>query len=153
MKKTNSVKQFLSELLLFVLIAAMALSMSACGTGNETEAQPTPEATEASVPVAEELGEGDTAFTFTVVDADGNEKVFTINTDEKTVGDALLALGLIDGEDSEYGLYVKTVDGITADFDTDGTYWAFYINGEMASTGVDGADVEDGASYMLKVEK
>lgn len=153
MKKTNSVKQFLSELLLFVLIAAMALSMSACGNGNETEAQPTPEATEASVPVAEELGEGDTAFTFTVVDADGNEKVFTINTDEKTVGDALLALGLIDGEDSEYGLYVKTVDGITADFDTDGTYWAFYINGEMASTGVDGADVEDGASYMLKVEK
>ena len=48
---------------------------------------------------------------------------------------ALLALDLIAGEDSQYGLYVKTVNGITADYDTDGSYWAFYIDGEYAQTG------------------
>lgn len=62
-----------------------------------------------------EVGEGATAFTFEVVEADGNTTVFTVNTDKKTVGEALLDNALVEGEDSEYGLYVKTVNGITAD--------------------------------------
>lgn len=49
-----------------------------------------------------------------------------------TVGKALLDQGVIAGEDSSYGLYVKTVNGTTLDYDTDGMYWAFYINGEYA---------------------
>ena len=69
------------------------------------------------------------------------------------MGDALLELGLIEGEEGAYGLYVKKVNGITADYDTDQTYWAFYINGEMAMTGVDATDVEAGATYSFKVEK
>ena len=62
-------------------------------------------------------------------------------------------LNLIAGDESEYGLYVKQVNGITADYDVDQTYWAFYINGEMAMTGVDTTDVEAGATYSFKVEK
>ena len=77
---------------------------------------------------AEVLGEGETVFTFIVTDADGNDTQFEIHTDKKTVGEALLDLGLIAGEDSEYGLYVKTVNGVTADYDTDQTYWAFYVD-------------------------
>ncbi|MCI5856164.1 MAG: DUF4430 domain-containing protein [Agathobacter sp.] len=102
---------------------------------------------------AESLGEGAVQFTFTVVDADGNETNFDIHTDAETVGAALLEQNLIAGDDSEYGLYVKTVNGITADYDTDGTYWAFYVNGEYAMTGVDSTPVEDGAAYAFKVEK
>ena len=49
-------------------------------------------------------------------------------------------------------LYVKVVNGITADYEVDQTYWAFYINGEMAMTGVDATDVEDGVVYSFKVE-
>ena len=42
---------------------------------------------------------------------------------------------------------------MTLDYDTDGAYWAFYINGEYAMTGVDATSIEAGASYTLKAEK
>ena len=99
------------------------------------------------------LGEGSTKFTFEVVDGEGNQTNFVINTDKETVGEALLDQELIAGEDSDYGLYVKTVNGITADYDTDGSYWAFYVNGEYASSGVDSTPVADGDTYSFKVEK
>ena len=41
----------------------------------------------------------------------------------------------------------------TADYDVDQTYWAFYVNGEYASTGVDSTKIEEGAAYSFKVEK
>lgn len=91
-------------------------------------------------------------FPFSVVDAEGNRTDFTIETDKETVGEALVAEGLIEGEEGIYGLYVKTVNGITADYDTDGTYWAFYINDEYASSGVDQTPITDGESYTFKVE-
>ena len=100
-----------------------------------------------------ELGEGEKAFLFTVVDKDGNETNFDIHTDKEVVGDALLELGLIAGEDGQYGLYVKTVNGIVADYDVDGTYWAFYINGEYAMSGVDTTPINEGETYSFKVEK
>ena len=99
------------------------------------------------------LGEGSVKFTFIVVDADGNETNFVVSTDKETVGDALLEQNLIEGEEGDYGLYVKTVNGITADYDTDQTYWAFYVNGEYASTGVDSTPVNEGDTYEFKVEK
>ena len=76
-----------------------------------------------------------------------------VKTDAVTVGEALLENGLIAGEDGDYGLYVKTVCGITADYDVDKTYWAFYINGEYAMSGVDKTDIADGAVYEFKIEK
>ena len=76
-----------------------------------------------------------------------------MNTDKTVVGEALLDTGIIAGEDGDFGLYVKTVNGITADFDVDGTYWAFYINGEYAMTGVDQTDITPGTAYAMKVEK
>lgn len=100
----------------------------------------------------EQLGEGSTVFLFTVVDKEGSETPFEIHTDKETVGEALQELGLIAGDESEYGLYVKTVNGITADYDKDGTYWAFYINGDYASTGVDATAITEGDSYSFKVE-
>ena len=75
------------------------------------------------------------------------------STDKKMVGEALQECGLLEGEDGPYGLYVKTVNGITADYDVDQTYWAFYINGEYAMTGVDVTEITEGGSYSLKVEK
>lgn len=99
-----------------------------------------------------QLGEGSTEFIFTVADKDGKETVFEIHTDKQIVGDALSELGLIEGEESEYGLYVKTVNGITADYDKDGVYWAFYINGEYAPTGVDSTAITEGDSYSFQVE-
>lgn len=146
----------LSLILSTMLIVAMAFSMTACG-GNDTEKPNTETEGQSQAGNTENdatvLGEGATVFTFVVVDGEGNEKTFEIHTDKTTVGDALLEQELIAGEDGDYGLYVKSVNGITADYDVDGTYWAFYINGEMAMTGVDTTNVEEGATYSFKVEK
>lgn len=99
------------------------------------------------------VGEGEVQFVFEIVDGEGNVTKMAVNTDKKTVGEALVDNALVEGEDSEYGLYVKTVNGITADYDVDQTYWAFYIDGEYAATGVDQTDIEAGSTYSFKVEK
>ena len=143
-----SMKKLLSVLLCIALIAALAFSTVGCSKSNGTA----PVAT-AETSAAVSMGEGETMFLFNVVDPEGKESNFEIHTDEKTVGAALLSLGLIAGEDSDYGLYVKTVNGVTADYDTDHTYWAFYVDGECAATGVDSTDITAGATYTFKVEK
>lgn len=141
----SSMKKLLSILLCIALIAALALSTVGCSKNDST----------ASVSGASgvvSMGEGETKFLFDVVDPDGKESHFEIHTDEKTVGAALLSLGLIAGEDSDYGLYVKTVNGVTLDYDKDGKYWAFYVDGEYAATGVDSTDITAGATYTFKAE-
>ncbi|MBR3934208.1 MAG: DUF4430 domain-containing protein [Clostridia bacterium] len=99
-----------------------------------------------------DLGEGKNKFTFVVTDADGNQKAFNISTNKTIVGDALKEHNLISGEEGEFGLYVKTVDGKTYDYNKDGKYWAFYINGEYATTGVDKTQINKDDTYMFKVE-
>ena len=154
MKKTNLLSRITSLLLCIVLIAAMALSLGACAADDAKNPDVKESVRPQQVQQDENIvGEGDISFKFIVVDADGKETEFTVKTDADTVGKALLDANLIAGEDSEYGLYVKTVNGITADYDTDGSYWAFYINGEYATTGVDSTEIEDGATYTFKVEK
>ena len=99
-----------------------------------------------------EFGKG--AKTVAVEVKAGEQSVtFTIKTDKDTVGAALLEHELIAGEDSQYGLYVKSVNGMTADYDVDKSYWAFYINGEYALSGVDTTAITEGAIYQLVYEK
>ena len=78
---------------------------------------------------------------------------FTISTDGATLGDALLEHGLIEGENGAYGLYVKRVNGILADYDVDASYWSFYKGGEYLMTGVDGEYITDGAHYEIVYTK
>lgn len=141
-------------LLCMMLTVAMAVNMTACGGSNQgNNNQSSTETQNTEVAQDNVLGEGATQFLFTVVDKEGNETNFEIHTDKEIVGDALLELELIAGEDSEYGLYVKTVNGITADYNEDQTYWAFYVNGEYATSGVDTTPIEEGMTYTFKVEK
>lgn len=159
-------KRIHSLILCMMLIVAMAFGTVGCNTkkqDNRVAEAVTQETTdnEQSKPVEEEtaesteevLGEGQTVFLFTVVDKDGMQSNFEIHTDKETVGDALLDLELISGEDSEYGLFVKEVNGITADYGVDQTYWAFYVDGEYAMSGIDTTIIEEGKAYAFKVEK
>ena len=146
--KMNSVRKWLSFIVCMVLIAAMALCMSGCNDlAQEKATEPT------VFSDGQSLGQGATKFTLQVVDLDGTTATVQISTDEKTVGQALQELGVLKGEQGAFGLYIKEVNGITYDYDTDGAYWGFYINGEYALTGVDTTDIVEGTTYTLKAEK
>lgn len=157
MKKTNIAK-ILSIILALVLIAVTALVLTGCGDkkNNTDETKPTvAETPEDDNTVADDIivkGEGETEFLFYVTDANGKVTRFKILTDEETVGDALLNVGLISGEEGDYGLYVKVVNGTELDYNRDGKYWAFYVNGEYGMTGVDMTNIENGATYEFKAE-
>ena len=136
----------MKKITLILLLVAMLLSLCACG-----EKAPE-EPTTVSLVSGQSYGSGSKTFRFSTTAPDGTETEVTVQTDKDTVGAALLELGLVDGEDSEFDLYIKTVNGITLDYDKDGKYWAFYINGEYAMTGVDATPIEDGAIYALVAE-
>ena len=121
-------------------------SEAALSTGEATE----PNAIPAD---GSELGEGQHSFTFQVQMADGTAYHYTVHTDEETVGAALVDLGLIEGEEGSYGLYVTTVLGTTLDYDADGYWWALSENGTDASVGVDSLPVNDGSTYAFTATK
>ena len=153
MKFKNN-RKMTSWIICVMLIVSMAFTTVGCSANEQSENnQPSTEVQNLDATTEQVLGEGQTQFMFTVVDKDGNATNFEIHTDKETVGDALLEVELIAGEESEYGLFVKTVNGITADYDVDQTYWAFYVNDEYASSGVDTTAIEDGKTYSFKVEK
>ena len=93
------------------------------------------------------------SFKVVVTDLEGNETAFEYTSSAASVGEALVAEGLIEGHETEYGLYIDTVNGITADWDADQTYWAFYINGEYATTGIDGTEIVADTTYGLTLTK
>ena len=144
-------KRYILSAVCIALIAAIALFASGCNTANPPVEETS--VSDVSATQAILLGEGKTSFNFTVKDGEGNTKAFIIRTDKTIVGEALQELGLIEGEEGQYGLYVKKVDGITADYDVNGTYWAFYVNSTMAPTGVDMTEITAGTEYSFVVSK
>ena len=150
----------LSWLLCTVLIVAMALITTGCSdnASNSKKTQSTSETSKdageaASATEVTVLGEGSNTFDFAVVDLDGVETRFEIHTDEETVGAALIALNLIEGDEGPYGLYVKSVNGIQADYDKDKVYWAFYVNDEYGTSGVDLTEIVETDIYSFRMAK
>ncbi len=148
MKQTRTFKRV--SLILCILLIAASVWMTGCNETNTPVVTPTQTATATDVT---QVGKGNTSFAFTVVDKEGNQTHFTVYTDQTTVGAALLENNLIEGEQGDYGLYVKSVNGISADFNTDGTYWAFYVNDAYAMAGVDLTPIKEGETYSFRVEK
>jgi len=90
-------------------------------------------------------------LTIEVVDDQAASQSYTVHTDAEYLRQALEETeGLtIEGTESEYGLMVETVNGVRADYDTDGAYWAFYLGEEYCSYGVDQQPVQDGETYRI----
>ena len=65
--------------------------------------------------------EGSKTITVEVVHKDESTKTFTYHTDAEYLGEVLLAEGLVEGDESEYGLMITTVDGEQAVYETDGS--------------------------------
>ena len=98
------------------------------------------------------LGTGACEF---LVDIEAGEKsiTLTVKTDKEYLADALLELGIIEGTEGPYGLYIDKVNGILASYEGDGAWWGLTVNGETSMSGVSAVKVESGARYGLKYSK
>lgn len=92
--------------------------------------------------------EGAKALTITVVHGDQSEKEFDIHTDAEYLEGALTENEIASGEESEYGLFITTVDGETAD-ESKQQWWCITKDGEMLETGAGDTVIADGESYEL----
>lgn len=90
-------------------------------------------------------------LTVTIFHGDGSEKELTLHTNAEYLRGALEEQSLISGTESEFGLYVLTVDGETVD-ESKQQWWSFTKNGEQLNTGVDMTPVQDGEAYEITLK-
>ena len=95
-----------------------------------------------------EIGEGAHSV-FVEVKIGGRSVTLTVKSDKDNLADMLTENKLVDGDTSEYGLYIKKVNGVTADYDTDGAYWGLNKDGEPSAVGASFITVNDGEHYEL----
>ena len=125
-----------------ILAAVLAVVLTACGAA--------PQNVWEDAVYTEDTFFGTGAKTVSVrVVAEKKTVTFAIHTDKETLGEALLEHDLIAGDMGAYGLYVKTVNGMYADYNETKTYWALTKDGGYMSTGVDGTAIADGEKYEL----
>ena len=87
--------------------------------------------------------EGAKEITVNVDHLAGEDTSFTFTTQAEYLRQALEEQELAAGEESEYGLWVQTVDGETAD-ESKQEWWGYDINGVQAEYGVDSQPIADG---------
>ena len=92
--------------------------------------------------------QGGKTITVQVVLLEGEPSDFTIQTNEEYLRGALESIDLIEGSESEYGLFVTTVNGVTVD-DSKQQWWCFTQDGEMLMTGVDTTPIADGDHFEI----
>ena len=132
----------------FMLCAVMLICVSGCQKQIENEDL------WATAVYSEDttLGDGEKELSLEVI-AGEKSVVFTVNSDCETVGEALAEHELVSGDDGPYGLYIKTVNGILADYDINQSYWSFTKAGEYMTTGVDATEFSDGDKFELTYTK
>lgn len=89
---------------------------------------------------------GSKTITVDVKHKDGQINTYEIRTDEEFLRGAMEQEGLVAGTESEYGLYILTVDGETVD-EAKQEWWGYTKSGEMVNYGVDTCPIEDGDHY------
>lgn len=138
----------MKRILCLVLVLVMGMALCACGNNTaKGSLWDTALYTENT-----EIGNGEKTLTIDVI-AEDKTVTFTVNTDKDTLGEALMECELIAGDKSSYGLYVKFVNGIEADYDKSKTYWGITKNGESLMTGVDAEEIQDGSKYEFTYSK
>lgn len=79
---------------------------------------------------------------------DGTQEVWTIDTNEEFLRGALEQENIIAGNESDYGLFVTSVNGVVAD-ENNQEWWCFTKGGEMLMTGVDETPIADGDAFEI----
>ncbi len=88
------------------------------------------------------------SITVTVVAKDKTEKVFNIETDKKTLGDALFDEGIVTEEEHKSGFY-NHIDGVRADYTLDKSWWCFTKGGETVMVGANDLKIADGDKFEI----
>lgn len=101
--------------------------------------------------LAPKASAGGKQITIEVIDDAQASTMYEVSTDAEYLGDAIRETeGLdVEGTESEYGLMVDTVNGVVADYNENGAYWAFYVDGEYCMYGMDQQPIEDGQAYQI----
>lgn len=128
MKK--STKTIIAVALLAVLVAALVLVWHFCGPDRNTDSF-------------------DKEITVSVIHGDGSQKDFTIATNEEFLRGALEQEKLVQGDESEYGLFITAVDGEAADSAAEQWWCICDGEGNMAETGVDAIAIHDGDAFQI----
>ena len=92
--------------------------------------------------------QGSKQITVSVVFEDASVKEHEITTQQEYLRGALEEQGLVEGDESEYGLFIKTVDGVTAD-ESKQQWWCITKIGEQVNTSVDQTPIADGDRFEL----
>lgn len=94
---------------------------------------------------------GSKSVTIEVVNKARETTSYEVKTDAEYLRQAMEeAEGLtFSGTEGEFGMVVDTVNGETANFNTDGAYWAFYVNEEYCNYGIDTQPVMDGDTFTI----
>ena len=83
-----------------------------------------------------------------VIHADQTESAFSYETDAEYLGEVLLENKLAEGDISDYGLFITTVDGETADSSKQ-QWWCITKGGESVTTGADSLPIADRDQFEL----
>ena len=101
-----------------------------------------------AVACTNQKADGQKHITVNVIDDKKQQTEFTYDTDKEMLGDVLTEAGLIAGEEGQYGLYVKTVNGLTVN-DSNEEWWCLTKGGETVMTGIDLTPIADGDVFEL----
>lgn len=93
--------------------------------------------------------EGSKSIEVIVVHKDGSEKSFPVKTDAEYLAEVLVDEGIVEDNQSEYGLYILVADGELADYNVDGGWWNLYEGDTPAAVGASELPIKDGGTYKL----
>ncbi len=126
----KNLKTFMKISVLVMLAAVTALCLFSC------EKDTVDQGTEITITVA-------------VTNKAGETTEQEITTTATNLADALTGAGIASGTEDQYGLYITTVNGETADYSVDQSFWSITKDGEMLFTGASSTEIADGDHYEL----
>ena len=92
--------------------------------------------------------EGQKNIDVTIVYADKTTKELDFKTDAEFLADVLFEEGLVTEEEYKSGYYT-IIDGVTADYNVDQSWWCITKDGEMTMVGMNELALADGDKYEI----
>lgn len=165
----------MKKLVLSVMCMVMVGSMTACGAEKKNEMteskqvetitlEETTQSIDGTETVATEENISETEatvadavekqITITVVNQDGTEEVYDVATEADFLLEAMETVeGLtFDGTKEDWGYSLTTINGLYADYEKDGAYWAVYVNDQYGQYAVDAQPVADQDAFKFVYE-